>query len=71
MRMNFEAPAWLIFWPDCDGAVRGEEFPALNRALVAAQQDHIPRVHWIVTGSGDVLRPWHIASLLARHQTRL
>lgn len=71
MNMNFEAPARLIFWPDHDGAIRGQEFPTLAGALAAVRRDQMPRVHWIVTDSGGIIRPWHIASLLMRHRTRI
>jgi len=71
MNMNFEAPARLIFWPDYDGAIRGQDFPTLAGALAAVQRDRMPRVHWIVTDSGGVIRPWHIASLLMGHRIRI
>lgn len=71
MKMNFEAPVRLIFWPDYDGAIRGQDFPTLTGALAAVWRDRMPRVHWIVTKSGSIIRPWHIASLLMRHRVRI
>jgi hypothetical protein len=71
MTIDFAAPARLIFWPDYDGAIRSQDFSSLIRALAAVRQDRIPRVHWIVTGSGDIIRPWHVASLLTRHRIRI
>jgi len=71
MTIDFAAPARLIFWPDHDGAIRGQDFPSLTRALAAVQEDRMPRIHWIVTSNGDIIRPWHIASLLTRHRIRI
>lgn len=71
MAIDFAAPARLIFWPDHDGAIRSQDFSSLIRALAAVRKDRMPRVHWIVTGSGDIIRPWHIASLLARRRIRI
>jgi hypothetical protein len=68
MTLNFDAPVRLIFWPDYDGAVRGRDFPTLARALGAIRRDRRPRVHWTVTGSGGIIRPWQVASLLVRHR---
>jgi len=71
MNMNFEAPARLIFWPDDDEAIRGQDFPTLAGALAAVRRDRMPRVHWIVTDGGGIIRPWHIVSLLMRHRIRI
>jgi hypothetical protein len=71
MKMNFEAPVRLIFWPDYDGAIKGQDFPTLTGALAVVRQDRMPRVHWIVTGNGDIIKSWHIASLLTRHHIRI
>jgi hypothetical protein len=71
MTIDFAAPARLIFWPDHDGAIRGQDFPSLIGALAAVERDQTPRVHWIVTGRDNVIRPWHIASLLKRYRIRV
>ena len=71
MTIDFAAPVRLDFWPQHDGMIRGQDFPSLTRALAAVQKDRLPRTHWIVTSNGDIVRPWHITSLLIRHRIRI
>ena len=52
---NLDAPARLVFWPECHGE-QGGDYDTLRQALAEAAQ-RPTETPWIVTLSGKILRP--------------
>ena len=59
---NLDAPARLVFWPECHGE-QGGDYDTLRQALAEAAQ-RPTETPWIVTLSGKILRPREIGELI-------
>jgi hypothetical protein len=59
---NLDAPARLVFWPECHGE-QGGDYDTLRQALAEAAQ-RPTETPWIVTLSGKILRPREISELI-------
>jgi len=59
---NLDAPARLVFWPECQGE-QGGDFDTLRQALAAVAQ-RPTETPWIVTLSGKILRPREIQEMI-------
>ena len=63
---NLDAPARLVFWPECHGE-QGGDYDTLRQALAQALAEAAQRpteTPWIVTLSGKILRPREISELI-------
>ena len=63
---NLDAPARLVFWPECHGE-QGGNYDTLRQALAEAAQ-RPTETPWIVTLSGKILRPREINELISTLQ---
>ena len=63
---NLDAPARLVFWPECHGE-QGGDYDSLRHALAEAAQ-RPTETPWIVTLSGKILRPREISELIGALQ---
>ncbi len=63
---NLDAPARLVFWPECHGE-QGGDYDTLRQALAEAAQ-RPSETPWIVTLSGKILRPREISELIGTIQ---
>jgi len=63
---NLDAPARLVFWPECHGK-QGGDYDTLRQALAEAAQ-RPTETPWIVTLSGKILRPREIKELISSLQ---
>ena len=63
---NLNAPARLVFWPECHGE-QGGDYDTLRQALAEAAQ-RPTETPWIVTLSGKILRPREISELISTLQ---
>ncbi len=59
---NLDAPARLVFWPECQGE-QGGDYDTLRQALAAVTQ-RLTETPWIVTLSGKILRPREIQEMI-------
>ena len=60
---NLDAPARLVFWPECHGE-QGGDYDTLRQALTEAAQ-RPSETPWIVTLSGKILRPREIEHMIS------
>ena len=63
---NLDAPARLVFWPECHGE-QGGDYDTLRQALAEAAQ-RPTETPWIVTLSGKILRSREISKLISTLQ---
>ena len=59
---NLDAPARLVFWPECHGE-QGGDYDTLRQALAEAAQ-RPTETPWTVTLSGKILKPREISDLI-------
>jgi len=59
---NLDAPARLVFWPECQGE-QGGDFDTLRQALAAVAQ-RPTETPWIVTLSRKILRLREIQDMI-------
>jgi len=63
---NLDAPARLVFWPECHGE-QGGDYDTLRQALAEAAR-RPTETPWIVTLSGKILKPREISELISTLQ---